>query len=488
MQVVKPSSSVYYEYMSFYTLNPRLRKKRQMMLSGLGLLVIIVAVFAGAWQIQVVREFFGQASGVPANLIIDTQAVLGPIPRPWRNLAQGGESHDWRIGSLTPQVAALKPEYIRIDHIYDFYEIVQGTPGNLSFEWSKLDLIIDDIIATGAKPYIALSYMPPAISSGDILAYPVNWSDWQLVIQRTIEHISGTRGIRDVYYEVWNEPDLFGDYKYYGDKNYLTMYAYASAGAKNARGVLPFRFGGPGITALYKNWFDAWAKGCIANNWRCDFFSWHRYSTNLNQFFEDMNLVETWVTAYPQLEPTLEFHITEWGHDSENHPGYDTMYAAAHNVAAAIAMSNRVQRAFLFEIQDGKDPAGQAQWGRWGMFLHNDFGATAKPRYHAMRMLDSIPDQRLQITGNGSFVKALAGRNDLLQTEVVLANFDSRGRNSETVPITFLNIEPGNYTLHKEFLGAGKQQQLVATDAAVLQVDVFMPALEVARVRLERND
>ena len=95
------------------------------MFSFLGLLFLVGGVMAGAWQIKVVREFFGQASGVPANLVVNTTAVLGPMPRPWRNLAQGGEDHNWRIDKLTPQVAALKPEYIRLDHVYDFYDIVQ---------------------------------------------------------------------------------------------------------------------------------------------------------------------------------------------------------------------------------------------------------------------------------------------------------------------------------------------------------------------------
>ena len=470
-----------------YPINPRLKKKRKVFFSFIILLFLISGVMIGAWQIKVVREFFGQASGVPANLIVDTQAILGPMPRPWRNLAQGGEDHNWRIDKLTSQVAALKPEYIRLDHIYDFYEIVQGGPGNVTFNWTKFDLIIDDIVKTGAKPYIALSYMPPAISSGDILAYPTNWADWQLVVQKTIEHVSGTKGIRDVYYEVWNEPDLFGSFKYYGDKNYLTLYAYASAGAKNARGALPFKLGGPAITALYKNWFDAWAKGCVANGWRCDFFSWHRYSTNLDQFAEDMDLARQWVQEYPQLEPTLEFQITEWGHDSNNNAGYDSQYGAAHTVAGAISMSNRVERAFAFEIQDGKDPAGKTYWGRWGMFTHNDFGANSKPRYRALKMLDSIADQRLQITGLGSWVKALAGKNDKGETEMIIANFDSKASHSEMVPITFLNIEPGSYTLNKEFLGGSKQNQQIATDAAVLKTEVFMPVNEVAKIKLIKN-
>lgn len=470
-----------------YPLNPRLRKQRKTLLSFLALIFLISGVMLGAWQLKIVREFFGQASGVPANLIIDTQAILGPLPRPWRNLAQGGEDHNWRLDKLSGPVAALKPEYIRLDHIYDFYDIVQGGPGNLTFNWTKFDLIIDDIVKTGATPYIALSYMPPAISSGDILAYPTNWADWQLVVQKTIEHVSGSKGIRDVYYEVWNEPDLFGSFKYYGEKNYLTLYAYASAGAKNARGVLPFKLGGPAITALYKNWFDAWAKACIGNSWRCDFFSWHRYSNDLDQYAEDMELVKNWVAAYPQLEPTLEFHITEWGHDSKNHAGYDSQYGAAHTVAGAIAMSNRVTRAFAFEIQDGKDPEGKSQWGRWGMFTHNDFGANSKPRYRALKMLDSIADQRLQITGLGSWVKALAAKNDNGETEIIIANFDAKGAHSETVPLTFLNIEPGSYTLDKEFLGGSKQNQQLATDAAILKTEIFMPINEVAKIKLIKN-
>jgi len=473
--------------MQKYPINPRLQKRRKTFFSFVIILFLVVGVMVGAWQIKVVREFFGQASGVPANLIVDTTAILGPMPRPWRNLAQGGEDHNWRIDQLTGQIAALKPEYIRLDHIYDFYDIVQGTPGNITFDWTKFDLIIDDIVKTGAKPYIALSYMPPAISSGDILAYPTNWADWQLVVQKTIEHVSGTKKIRDVYYEVWNEPDLFGSFKYYGDKNYLTLYAYASAGAKNARGALPFKLGGPAITALYKNWFDAWAKGCVTNKWRCDFFSWHRYSTNLDQFADDMASVKSWVQAYPQLEPTLEFQITEWGHDSNNNAGYDSQYGAAHTVAGAIAMSNRVERAFAFEIQDGKDPEGKNYWGRWGMFTHNDFGANSKPRYRALKMLDSIADQRLQITGLGSWVKALAAKNDNGATELVIANFDAKAKHSEMVPITFLNIEPGAYTLNKESLGGSKQVQQIATNAAVLKTEIFMAINEVAKVQLIKN-
>lgn len=451
------------------------------------LLLLGVVALVGAYQIPVVREFFSRASGEPANLVIDTQAVLGPMPRPWRNLAQGGEGYDWRLEPLVPQVKALNPQYIRLDHIYDFYEIVKGEPGNLTFDFSKFDQILNDIQATGAKPYIALSYMPPVIAEGDIVSKPKRWEDWQLVVQRTIEHVSGTRKTAGVYYEVWNEPDLFGDWKYYGDKNYLTLYNYAVRGANNARGVQPFKIGGPAITALYRNWFDAMAKNAIENNVRMDFFSWHRYNLKVEQYQQDMTDARAWLAEYPQLEPITELHITEWGHDSNNHPGYDGSFGAAHTVAGAIEMINLVERAFVFEIQDGKSPEGKPAWGRWGMFQHRDFGANPKPRYQALRMLDRISDQRLQITGEGSWVKATAARDPEGNTEIVIANYDPSGSHTETVPITFQNIEPGSYVLRQEFLDGRRQVVQVATDAAVLQVNVILLANSVGFMELVRE-
>jgi len=463
-------------------------KKRLPIFAGIFFIVLTIAMtLFSVTQLSVIREFFSRASGETANLKVNTIGVIGTMPRPWRNLAQGGEDHAWRIQPIQNQVNALHPAYIRLDHIYDFYDIVKGTPGNITFDFSKFDQILDDIKATGATPYIALSYMPPVISSGSITDPPVNWSDWQLTIQKTIEHVSGTRNTPDVYYEVWNEPDLFGNWKYYGDRNYLTLYDYAARGAANARVNQSYKFGGPAITALYKNWFDAMLKYAVNNNVRLDFFSWHHYTNDIDQYKKDMIEVRNWVQAYPQKEPTLDFHITEWGHDSNNHSGYDNNYAAAHTVAGAIEMVGVIEKGFVFEIQDGKDPQGQANWGRWGLITHNDFGANTKPRYKGLKMLDKIGNQRLQILGKGSWVKALAGMDDQGTIQVVIANFDQYGKHAESVPLTFDNIEPGSYQITKEFLSGQKQQDKVATTAAQLQILVPMTPNNVAVIEMKKS-
>jgi len=465
--------------------NPRQKVKRRTIIAGIGIFILILIVFVGVWQIDKVKEFLSKATGQSANFIIDTQRIQGSMPRPWRNLAQGGESENWRLQPLSNQIKALNTEYVRIDHIYDFYDIVQGNPGNLSFDFSQFDVILNDIKAAGATPYIALSYMPPAISAGDIVEKPHNWTDWQLVVQKTIEHVSGTRGFTNVYYEVWNEPDLFGGWKYYGSKNYLTMYSYAAIGANQARGVRNFYLGGPGITALYRNWFHALAKHALNNNLKLDFISWHRYSHNIEQYEKDLLEARAWLARYPELN-NVELHITEWGPDSENHPAYDNNYGAAHTVAGAITMTGAADKIFSFEIQDGKNANGEKYWGRWGLFTHNDTGASAKPRYYALSLLDRIGTQWLPLTGQGSWVKGLAARKSTNVLNVVLVNCDPYGSHAENVPLTFQNVTPGTYQFNLQYLGGVQQQQQLVSNRNVLQTSVPMQANTVMYGELRR--
>lgn len=452
-------------------------------LQVLFLLVFVFSIFLAVANLQTIREFFSRASGETADLIVDVQSIQGPLPQPWRNLAQGGEAHDWDLGPIVPSVKALEPEYIRIDHVYDFFNIVQRDGGNLRFDFSKLDAVLDDILATGAKPFISLSYMPPSIASSDIVSQPNNWGEWQQTVQRTIEHVSGTRGISDVYYEVWNEPDLFGGWKMYGDRSYVQMYSASARGAAAARGVRPFKFGGAATTALYKNWFVGLLKVTSENNLRMDFFSWHRYDRKLERFQQDIDEANTWLSDFPQYT-NLELIISEWGHTPEVDAGYDTNFSAVHTAAASIVMAGEIDRAFVFEIEDGKHPGGQERWGRWGVLTHQSFGAQQKPRYQALRLMNRLQGSRLEVKGQGSWVKALASMSTPSSPQVLIANYDAAGRNAQAVPLTFTNILPGEYQLRQTFLGGRTNHQTIATESAIFKTTVSMPVNSVAVVEL----
>src|SRR5258708_1341729 len=200
------------------------------------ILVILTSIPVGIYLVGQATGFFGKASGTTANLVIDTSTSFTDSHYVWRNLAQGGEEKGRMLSNVISQVAALRPNYIRIDHVFDFYDIESS--------WTNLDAMLSDITATGAKPFISLSPLPET---------PINWSSWNLKVQNLIQHISGTLGISNVYYEVGNEPDLFGGWKTYGTKNYFTLYANSVAAANRATNVRPFKIGGPGTTQLYQS-------------------------------------------------------------------------------------------------------------------------------------------------------------------------------------------------------------------------------------------
>lgn len=452
----------------------------KLLLQLIPVILVAIAGIAGALQLKVVREFLAGASGEPANIVIDPTVSFGPIQRPWKNLAQGGEMNDWNLDPIKGKVAALAPEYIRIDHIYSFFDIRQD---NGTYDFSKMDKVIDGILATGAKPYISLSYVPTNLSDdGTITGKPKDWNAYSDLIRATVQHYSGTRGINNVIYEVWNEPDLFGGWKTYGDKNYLELYTYAARGAARAQNTKPYQFGGPAITALYRNWFTKLVEHAQNNNLRLDFFSWHRYDNDVEVFRKDIAQAVNWRAEYPQMS-NLQLHITEYGHDSRNHSGYDGNYGAAHTAAASIEMVGSLDRAFVFEIEDGKDPAGQERWGRWGLLTNRDFGNNIKPRYLALRLMDRLQGDQVQLLGKGTWVKAVATRNGA-NIEMLITNYDRYGSHVETVPVTIKNVVPGSYIMEITDLGGSTRKQPVSTETSDLVTQVVMPANSLMYIKI----
>lgn len=447
-------------------------KIRQFLPLIIGLIGIILVVIV----IPEAVKYISKAVGFPANLVIDYDGVLGEMPTPWRNLAQGGEEARAMLGNVTAEVRALKPEYIRIDHIYDAFNIVSKEGGQLRYNWSGLDGAVNEILATGAKPFLSLSYMPAAISRGSIIDPPNDWNEWGQVVQATIEHYSGrnNRNLSGVIYEVWNEPDLFGSYKTYGDRNYLTMYEVSARAASRAANVNSFEIGGAAVTALYQNWLERLIKFVDANNLRLDFMSWHRYSTDIERFEQDANTAREWAAKIPALV-NLKFYITEWGHDSANQAGYDTSFSAIHTLAASRVMVAKIQRAFVFEIKDG--PGNEKFWGRWGLLTHEKFGTPEKkPRYRALEFLNTLGPFRISLAGEGSWVKGIASTDNQGDIKLMVVNYDPGGQHSESVPITFENLPNGNFKYTRQnFLGRSNSLNVATTSATWKTTEFFGP-------------
>lgn len=434
----------------------------------LPLVIILVGLVTMVVIIPLAVRYAGKAAGEPANLVVDQRGVIGLTPTLWRNLAQGGEEPKPMLGNVINEIRTLRPEYIRLDHIYDAFGVVSKNNDQLTYDWSRLDVAVGEILATGAKPFLSLSYMPPAISSGDILAIPNDWNEWSEVVRRTVEHYSGRgeKNIANVIYEVWNEPDLFGGWKAGGgDKDYLVMYEQAVRGAARASNVNTFEIGGPGITAFYPNWLTKMMDLAGRKSLRMDFFSWHRYNTAFEQFESDANSAREIASKVPAFTK-LKFYVTEWGHNSENNPGYDNAFGAVHTLAMTRAMIGKVQRAFVFEIKDG--PREEKLSGRWGVLTHEKFGTPEKkPRYNALEFLNALGQFRISLSGEGSFVKGIASTDPNGNIRLLVVNYDPAKTHSEAVPIAFENLSKGNFRYtRRDFLGSSKSRPIATTSAS----------------------
>ncbi len=459
------------------------------------LILVIFFLIAFPLFLLYTFQYFSKAAPIKANIKINVRKIIGPLPSKWNSLAQGGEEQGVQmLNNVIPQVSALYPRYIRIDHVYDFYNVVRRDNfGKLVFNWNQLDKTVCDIYRTGAKPFFSLGYMPKVMSiDGSLISQPTNWKEWRLLVKKTIERYSGKNTrlcnqitgywLTDVYYEVWNEPDLetFGKWSLYGGKkSYKLLYFYSSQGAKQAKNVYHFYLGGPATTKIYKNWIQIFSDYVLKNNLRIDFISWHHYSTQTNDYVNDVLNLRQWLSAkkYTRFRflPTI---ISEWGYDSDPNPIADTNVGAAHTVAVIRDLiDQQINMAFLFEIKDGPTP-------RWGILTHD---GQKKPRYQALKMINLLDKYRLKTEGEGSFIKAISTWSPKKIT-TILVNYDKNNKNIEMVPVTFVNLQSNSYSLTTTSLNGKKTtiNNLTATNNQ-LQRNVLMTPNSVIALELEKK-
>ncbi len=437
---------------------------REQVISFGGVIILALSLPVLLKLLNSVTRIFVGAEGRLAAIAVETDHPLGPLPQPWRALAQGGEALPTFLDNTAPQVQATHPNYIRIDHIYDEFNVVSRQGGQLHYNWTELDKVVDKMQAVGAKPFLSLSYMPLAISSGDVVAEPNDYNDWAQVVQKTIERYSGDKGIQDVYYEVWNEPDLFGKWTMGGKKDYKKLYVFASRGATAAQGVKPFKLGGPATTGLYKNWLDSFFPFVLNNRLRLDFFSWHRYDLDVDKYTQDVANVEAWLDSHPYFA-NVEKIVTEMGPSSDKAAVNESLIGAAHLIATARELMFKVSYGINFSVKDA--PGSTGGWG-----LITAAGAV-KPRYQALTLLSQLGDKRLGLTGEGSWVRAIAAE-DGTTYQVLVVNYDPRSTHSEIVPVSFINLTPGTFTLKQSILGARSVTEQISTTSAVLQREVSL--------------
>ncbi len=427
-------------------------------------IALVLLVPLTAYASSRVVNLFSSASSTPADIIVDVQKSQANLERPWQGLSQGGEQEvPGQLVSLAPTAGKVKnlgTKYVRIDHVLEepFNNTVRSR--------------VQEIVDSGATPFIALSYFPSDVAGSNV-GTPTNYAAWRAKVKNLIEEVSGKdkMNIQNVYYEVWNEPDgeNFGAFNIGRGKDYFELYKQTVDAANSAQNVNNFKIGGPALADLrrcenglificQKFWLDKFLELVDLNKTRLDFISWHRYSTNIDDYKEDVNFINDLYTHYQTLPPAEKI-ITEWGSVPQRSPIHNTVFDAAHLVAAARTFIGHVDLATKFEVRDGPDSGDQG----WGILYH---GGAEKPTYHALEMLNKLRSEKLLVSGEGSNVTGIASR-DSSGVTLILSNYDRSSGHAELVPIKIVNLVPGTYEVTKDVLNSnfpnGKETKTTST-------------------------
>ncbi len=171
--------------------------------------------------------------------------------------------------------------------IYHEYEVNGETITEYNFTY--LDLVMDNYKSVGLKPFIELGFMPKKLASGEQAIFywrgnttpPKSYDAWCNLVTATLAHLKERYGDDEVVtwpIEVWNEPNLPGFWKGADMQEYFKLFEYTFNAVKKFDSR--FKIGGPAICGVNdEHWIREFMTFCNDKGLAIDFITRHHYTT-----------------------------------------------------------------------------------------------------------------------------------------------------------------------------------------------------------------
>jgi xylan 1,4-beta-xylosidase len=398
-----------------------------------------------AWSEPVTGRTSDAAPGA-VQVTVDAATVVGRLDRVWRMVGSerltqfrfGDDGHGHQIGAEFADALQRAHDDLGVSHVRahailhdDNHVVTRAADGRLSFDFTEVDAIYDQLLEIGLRPVVELSFMPAAVARDPdetVFAYrgiicpPSEWSEWHDVVRELVAHLVERYGIDEVAtwsFEVWNEPNL--EVFWTGTKaDYLRLYDESVRAVKSVDTRL--RVGGPSTAA--GEWVETLTAHAADNEVPLDFLTTHTYG-NLPL----------------DVEPSLRRHgfsdvpvwWTEWGVGSTLFgPIHDSVSGAPFILSGYLAAQGRLDALAYWVISDHFE-----ELGRPPALFHNGFGLLTlgnlrKPRYWAVHLAahqgDTIVRSSVEGDGAGVLLQAWATRHDAGTVDVLVWNGTINGQ------------------------------------------------------------
>lgn len=309
--------------------------------------------------------------------------------------------------------------------------------------------VYDNVLSTGMKPFVELSFLPSALASGrktglrykNNITTPRSYKEWAGYIKAFIRFLLRRYGREEVeswYFEVWNEPDLKVFYTG-SQQEYFKLYQYTARAIKECDPKL--RVGGPSSSG--SKWISEFVAFVEREKLPCDFISTHQYpgdgfgndfsikdvflrypetiksaakakrgvADTITELFYDPDVVKkTPKGVMKQVVPNAKakaagypLFYTEWNCTSVfGAPGHDEKYSAAYAVKTILDLKGETGCFSFWCCSDLYEEIMFINKPFHGGFgLLNNLGIP-KPSFWALHALARTYDKRIKLPDSGS--------------------------------------------------------------------------------------
>lgn len=370
------------------------------------------------------------------SVVLDVKNTTGPVDH-FFDLSVGSDYpgtliRDDSQAQLKTAVDELGFRYIRFHAIFhDVLGTVREQNGKITYDWTKIDQLYDDLLARHIKPFVELGFTPEALAtSKNSIFYwhgntshprPDGWRDLIDAFVRHIEQRYGKGEIRSWYFEVWNEPNLSGFFEGGEQKAYLELYDLTAKTIKAADPAL--KVGGPSTAGAA--WVPEFLAHVRQSGAAVDFVTTHTYGVQ-GGFLDENGKSDTKLDPSPdaivgdvrrvrqQIEasafPHLPLYFTEWSTSYTPRDSVHDSYISAPYILAKLRATQGLAQGMSYWTYTDlfEEPGPPTAPFQGGFGLLNPQGIR-KPAYFAYKYLHGLQGEAIQVSDPQVFASANVG-------------------------------------------------------------------------------
>jgi xylan 1,4-beta-xylosidase len=288
--------------------------------------------------------------------------------------------------------------------IYQSYE--EDGVEKAEYNFTYLDLVFDDYLSLGLKPFVELGFMPEKLASGSQTIFywkgnvtpPSDYDKWEELVKTTVNHWIDRYGREEVItwpFEVWNEPNLPGFWKDADMEEYFHLYEVSVTAVKKCDPRI--RIGGPAICGVDdERWLRCFMEYCSKNKVPLDFVTRHAYATEMPEheghyayqslrkpevFMDELRESRRIIDSFSEYQG-MEMHITEFNTSyTPLNPIHDTNLNAAYIARLLSELGDTCASYSYWTFGDVFEEAGVSYTPFSGSFGLLTNGRIPKPTY-----------------------------------------------------------------------------------------------------------